>query len=331
MKKVIVTGGAGYIGSHTCVELYNAGYAPIIIDNFCNTTMKNVEGIKSIIKDDIPYYKIDCTNAGSLYDIFNKIGVNDIVGVIHFAAYKSVEESVKNPHKYFKNNIGSLEALMDVMSTLEIDNLIFSSSCSVYGNSKVLPVTEDTPFQEAESPYGETKQICERLLSESRLYSVSLRYFNPIGSHESSLIGDCFKDSPVCLVPVITDTASGKRDELVVYGNDYDTKDGTCIRDYIHVVDLAKSHVNALSYLIKSNGKHVFNVGTGTGYSVLETIKTFEKVNKIKVNWKYGDRRPGDVVEIYSDCTKVNKHLGWKSEKSLKDALKDAWNWELTR
>lgn len=329
MKKVIVTGGAGYIGSHTVVELWKAGYTPIILDNFSNTTKDNIKGIESIINTDVKYYKVDCTDAGAVYDVFKDIGAG-VAGVIHFAAYKSVSESVEEPHKYFKNNIGSLESVIDVMNAFGIDNIIFSSSCSVYGNSDTLPVTEETPFNTAESPYGRTKQLCEEILDESYIDSVSLRYFNPIGSHESAHIGDRSKDTPSNLVPAIT-KALKFANKITVFGNDYETEDGTCIRDYIHVVDLARSHVRALKYLNTRGGRFVFNVGTGKGVSVLEALNAFEKATGEKIEYMFGERREGDVVEVYADCTLVEKELGWFAEKTIEQGMKDAWNWEMNK
>jgi len=331
---VIITGGAGYIGSHTAVELWDAGYTPIIVDNFSNTTIDNIKGIEAIINQKVKHFEVDCTDIDALREVFKSvqthIGHDSIVGAIHFAAFKSVGDSVLNPEKYYKNNIGSLESLIEVMSALDINNLIFSSSCSVYGNSDILPVTEETPFKPAESPYGKTKQMCEKILSESKINSVSLRYFNPIGSHESSLIGDRSTDKRAAIVPVLCKSIIDNT-QMLVHGDDYKTKDGTCIRDYIHVVDLAKSHVSSLDHLIEHEGKYVYNVGTGNGVSVLEAIKSFEKTNDLKINYKIGPRRDGDVIEIYADCSKINKELKWSAEKTLKHCMKDSWNWELNK
>ena len=324
--KIVVTGGAGYIGSHTVVELVKSGYEPIILDNLSNTDIRNINGINKITRKNIKFYNIDCTNSNQVKSFFEK--EKDILGLIHFAAFKSVEESVRLPEKYFKNNIGSLEVILEEMKKSNIDNIIFSSSCTVYGSPDKLPVTESSPFKVAESPYGETKQICEKLIEKSCRNSISLRYFNPIGSHNSGLIGDCSADKPANLVPIICEVASGKRDFLVVNGDDYNTIDGTCVRDYIHVVDLAKSHVKALSYLLKSSSKDIFNIGTGSGLSVLQIIKAFEKANGINLNYSIGPRRNGDVEEIYSDNNKVAKYLEWSSEISIKEAMIDAWRWE---
>ena len=325
-KKILVTGGAGYIGSHTVVELYLSGYMPIIVDNLCNTSLKNIQGINNILNIDIPFYKVDCTNFNEMENIFKKY--NDIYACIHFASYKSVSESVENPQKYYKNNIGSTEVLLKCLERYRYKNLIFSSSCTVYGMPDKLPVDENAPFKRAESPYGETKQECERLISKSFCNSVSLRYFNPIGSHDSVLIGDCSSDSASNLVPIVTEVAIGIRDKLIVNGNDYNTHDGTCIRDYIHVQDLANSHVKALNYLLKNQVKEAFNVGTGKGLSVLDILNTFEEVNELKLNYVIGPRRAGDVEEIYSDGNKIKNVLDWRADRTIKDALISAWNWQ---
>ena len=329
MKKIIVTGGAGYIGSHTVVELYNSGFTPIIIDNLCNSSIKNIEGISKILGGKIKWYNVDCTNQKSIDLVFEK--EKNIEGVIHFAAYKSVENSVREPQKYHENNIGSLEVILESMRKNNVKNIIFSSSCTVYGSPDILPVTEVAPFKKAESPYGETKQLCEKLLEKDSCNSVSLRYFNPIGSHSSSLIGDCSTDKPTNLVPILTEVAIGKREQITVFGYDYNTPDGSCIRDYIHVVDLANSHVKALNYLIENSGKHAFNVGTGIGISVLEAIQAFEQANNLKINYKVGERRDGDIEQIFSDGTQVKEKLNWEAKQTLKQAMIDAWNWEKTK
>ena len=326
MKKIIVTGGAGYIGSHSVVELYNSGFTPIIIDNLCNSSIKNIEGISKILGGKIKWYNVDCTNQKSIDLVFEK--EKNIQGVIHFAAYKSVEDSVREPQKYHENNIGSLAVILESMRKNNVKNIIFSSSCTVYGSPDILPVTEDAPFKKAESPYGETKQLCEKLLEKDSCNSVSLRYFNPIGSHSSSLIGDCSADKPANLVPILTEVAIGKREQITVFGYDYNTPDGSCIRDYIHVVDLANSHVKALNYLIENSGKHAFNVGAGIGISVLEAIQSFEQANNLKINYKVGERRDGDIEQIFSDGTQVKEKLNWEAKQTLKQAMIDAWNWE---
>jgi len=326
MKKILITGGAGYIGSHTVVELYNSGFTPIIIDNLCNSSIKNIEGISKLIGGDIKWYNVDCCNKNDVYSVFKDEGKID--GVIHFAAFKAVEESVKDPEKYYKNNIGSLEVILESMKKNNVKNIIFSSSCTVYGSPDILPVTENAPFKKAESPYGETKQICEQMLKEDACQSVSLRYFNPIGSHSTSLIGDCSNDRPSNLVPIITEVAIGKQKEITVFGDDYNTPDGTCIRDYIHVVDLAKSHVKALDFLIKKPGKYAFNVGTGIGISVLDAIKSFEQTNKLSINYSIGQRRDGDIEQIYANNNLVKEKLGWEAKETLHQAMISAWNWE---
>ena len=326
MRKILVTGGAGYIGSHTVVELTAAGYTPIIVDNLCNTSTQNIEGIEKIIGNKIKWHNTDCTDKVGMDKVFTEEGT--IEGAIHFAAYKAVEESVQNPQKYYDNNMGSLEVLLQCMQENEVKNIIFSSSCTVYGMPDFLPVTEDAPFKKAESPYGETKQICEGMLKDDTCNSVALRYFNPIGSHSSSLIGDCSADKPSNLVPIITEVAIGKREKITVFGDDYNTPDGTCIRDYIHVVDLAKSHVLAMDFLINNPGKHAFNVGTGIGVSVLDAVKAFEKTNNLSINYSIGPRRDGDIEQIYANGSLVKSKLGWEAKESLEKAMKSAWEWE---
>ncbi len=326
MNNVIVTGGAGYIGSHSCLKLVQMGYNPIIIDNLCNTNIENVKGLEIITKKKLKFYEINCCNTEELNKIISK--ESGIIGAIHFAAYKSVEESVRLPEKYFKNNLKSLESLINVMQNNNLNNLIFSSSCTVYGSPDSLPVNENSPFKKAESPYGKIKQLCEKMIEESTLFSVCLRYFNPIGSHDSGLIGDRSADKPSNLVPIICEVASGKRDKLIINGNDYNTKDGSCVRDYIDIEDLAQAHINALEYCIKNKNKSVFNVGTGQGLSVAEIVRIFEETNDVKLNLEFGPRRKGDVANIYSDTKKSNEYLNWKAEKSISNALKSAWNWE---
>ena len=326
MTKILVTGGAGYIGSHTLVELSANNFEPIIVDNLCNTSTQNIQGAEKIIGKSIPFYNVDCTDENALNEVFEQ--EKNIEGAIHFAAFKSVEESVREPQKYHSNNIGSLQVLLNVMKKHNVENIIFSSSCTVYGSPDILPVSENAPIKKAESPYGETKQLCEELLNETKISSISLRYFNPIGSHESGVIGDCSSDKASNLVPIITETAIGKREQITVFGNDYNTPDGTCLRDYIHVVDLANAHVKALQYVMRNKGKSAFNIGTGNGVSVLEAIHIFEKVNNIKVNYKIGPRRAGDVEQIYSDNTLSTNELQWKAEKTLDTAMLSAWKWE---
>ena len=329
MNKVIVTGGAGYIGSHTCLKLYDKGYYPLVIDNLSNTNIENIKGVESIINKKIKFYKIDCCDTNKVENVIK--AENGIVGAIHFAAFKSVEESIRLPEKYFKNNLKSLESLINVMQSNNLNNLIFSSSCTVYGSPDNLPVDENAPFKKAESPYAETKQLCEKMIEESTLFSVCLRYFNPIGTHESGLIGDRSANNPSNLVPVMCEVASGKREKLIINGNDYNTKDGSCVRDYIHVEDLASAHINALQYCIKNKSKSIFNIGTGSGISVKEMVKKFEKVNGVNVECKYGPRRKGDIAKIYSDVKKSKKYLNCSAKKTISDALKNAWAWEKTQ
>jgi len=333
--KILVTGGAGYIGSHAVVELFAAGYTPIIVDNFINSEESALAGIKSITGTEIPCHKIDCTDAEALRAVFQQ--EKDIAGVIHFAAYKAVGESVREPLKYYHNNVGSLVALLGVMEEFKVTKLVFSSSCTVYGVPDQLPVTEDTPVKKANSPYGNTKQICEDILTDlaksggSVIHTIALRYFNPIGAHASAQIGELPLGVPNNLVPFITQTAVGIREKLTVFGNDYDTPDGSNVRDYIHVVDLAKAHVVAIERLMQNKAQAIemFNIGTGHGNSVLEVVKTFEKVSGQKLNYEIGPRRPGDVPAIYADVTKSTQELGFKTELGLEEALSSAWQWEL--
>lgn len=334
MKKIIVTGGAGYIGSHTVVELIGAGYEPIIIDNFSNSEERALQGIASIVGREVPCYRIDCTDAAALRDVFEQ--ESGIAGVIHFAAYKAVGESVAEPLKYYHNNIGSLIALLQVMEEFKVNKLVFSSSCTVYGIPEQLPVTEQTPVQKANSPYGNTKKICEEILTDlaasgSSIHSIALRYFNPIGAHPSAKIGELPLGIPNNLVPFITQTAAGIREQLTIFGDDYDTPDGTCVRDYIHVVDLAKAHVVAVDRLLSDQAQSIefFNVGTGSGNTVLEAVQAFERSTGVKLNYKIGPRRPGDVPKIYADVTKATEVLGFRTTSTLEEAMKSAWNWQL--
>ena len=329
MAKILVTGGAGYIGSHTVVELIKSGHTPVIVDNLCNTSTKNIDGIEKLIGTKVKWHNVDCTDKPAMKKVFAE--EKDVKGTIHFAAYKAVEESVQNPKKYYDNNMGSLKVLLQCMQENDVKNIIFSSSCTVYGMPDLLPVDENAPFKKAESPYGETKQICESMLKKDTCNSVALRYFNPIGSHSSALIGDCSADKPSNLVPIITEVAIGKREKITVFGDDYNTPDGTCIRDYIHVVDLAKSHVKAMNFLIKNSGKHAFNVGTGIGVSVLEAIKVFEESNNITINYTIGPRRDGDIEQIYANGSLVKSKLGWEAKETLQQAMKSAWEWEKSK
>ena len=333
MKRILVTGGLGFIGSHTVVELQNAGFEVVIIDNLSNTTIDVLDNITSITGKKPEFHQIDLRIKNDVTSFFDN---NSVDGVIHFAAYKAVGESVQKPLDYYENNIATLVYLLQEMKNRSIDNFIFSSSCTVYGQADELPITENAPTKPAESPYGNTKQIGEEIIKEScnayNLNAIALRYFNPIGGHESIKIGELPLGVPQNLIPFITQTAAGIRKELSVFGNDYPTKDGTAVRDYIHVVDLANAHIAALERLIYKNNKtnfEFFNVGTGKGSSVLDVIKTFEKVSETKLNYKIVDRREGDVTAAYADTTIANKELNWKTEKSLDEALLSAWQWQL--
>lgn len=332
MKKILITGGAGYIGSHTAVALVNAGFEPVIIDNFSNSDKSALIGLKNILGRALTCYEGDCNDKLLMQKVFEE---NQFGGVIHFAAYKAVGESTQFPLKYYTNNIDSLIILLETMAAFGVKDLVFSSSCTVYGQPEHLPVSEETPRQEAESPYGNTKKICEDILRDyiksgvaSRI--ISLRYFNPVGAHASGEIGELPLGVPNNLVPFITQTGAGIREKLTVFGNDYDTPDGSCIRDYIHVMDLADAHVKALAYLFgqKDNFYDLFNVGTGNGNTVLEVIKTFEKVSGISLNYQIGPRRPGDIEKVWANTDKINKALGWKAQYSLEDSLRDSWNWQ---
>ena len=331
--QILVTGGTGFIGSHTVVALAEAGFTPIIVDNFSNSEKKTLAGIEQILGKSVAHYEADCNDEAAMRNIF---GQNDIGGVIHFAASKAVGESVENPLKYYENNLGSTLLLLRLMTELGIKNLVFSSSCTVYGQPDHLPVTEETPRQEAASPYGNTKRICEDFIhdvvhSGARLKAISLRYFNPIGAHESALIGELPTGTPSNLVPFLTQAAAGIREKLTVFGSDYNTQDGTCVRDFIHVIDLAQAHLKALLLLENTpsdNYYEVFNVGTGEGVSVLQLIRTFEEVNNIKLNYTIGPRRSGDIEQIYAQVDKVNQQMGWRAAKTLADSLRDAWRWQ---
>jgi UDP-glucose 4-epimerase len=332
-KKVLVTGGLGYIGAHTVVELHEAGYVPVIIDNLSNTRIEVLDCLEKITGERFGFFQSDCVDSEAIDVVLNQHP--DLFAVIHFAAFKSVGESVLKPLKYYQNNIAGTQVLIEKMAEKGIHRLVFSSSCTVYGQPDRLPVTEESPLLPANSPYGYTKQVCERMISDTafsnpELRAVTLRYFNPIGAHPSGLIGELPLGTPDNLVPFITQTAAGMRPELRVFGNDYQTADGTCVRDYIHVVDLARAHVLALGFSDGDipKGVSIFNLGSETGHSVLDVIRTFEAVNSLKLNFKFSDRRPGDVEKIYSSCQKAKEVLGWKPMHTLSDALKHAWIWE---
>ncbi|MBQ7963176.1 MAG: UDP-glucose 4-epimerase GalE [Alistipes sp.] len=332
-EMVLVSGGAGYIGSHTAVELINAGYDVVVADNLSNSDMSGVEGVRKITGVDVPFVNVDCCDKEAFRKLFEQYNFNS---VIHFAAYKAVGESVTDPMKYYRNNLLSFMNVVELMREFSRPNIVFSSSATVYGEADELPVTELTPRKPATSAYGNTKQMCEDILRDSvnaydGLKGIALRYFNPIGAHPSALIGELPRGVPQNLVPFITQTAAGIRECLSVFGDDYDTPDGSCLRDYIDVLDLAKAHVVAITRMIEDKNKQkyeIFNVGTGNGVSVLELVESFQRVNELKLNYKIAPRRPGDVVAIWADTTLANDELGWKAERSLDDTLRSAWAWE---
>ncbi len=333
MSKILVTGGLGFIGSHTVVELVNAGYEPVIIDNLSNSNPKILDQIGKILGFKPAYYDLDLCHEQQLSEFLAK--QPGLAGIIHFAASKAVGESVQKPLKYYKNNFFSLINLLDAYHGKKL-NFVFSSSCTVYGQPDGLPVTEKAPVKKAQSPYGNTKQVSEEILQDvvasgSSNKIIALRYFNPVGAHESALIGELPIGVPQNLVPFITQTAIGKRQKLTVFGNDYNTPDGSNVRDYIHVVDLAKAHVAALKYMETDadfNGYDVFNIGTGKGSSVLEVIHAFEKTTGIKLNYEIGPRRPGDVEQVWGDVSKAAEKLKWKTELNVDQMMLSAWNWE---
>ena len=329
---VLVTGGAGFIGSHTLVELIEAGFDVVAVDNFSNSDDTCLKGVEAITGKKIPFEEVDCCDYQAMENVFKHY---EFDSVIHFAAFKAVGESVEMPLKYYRNNIASFLNILELMQKYNRSNIVFSSSATVYGESEVLPVTEETPRLPATSSYGNTKQICEDILRDavasSKIKGIALRYFNPIGAHPSALIGELPRGVPNNLVPFITQTASGIRECLSVFGNDYPTPDGSCIRDYIDVVDLAKAHVSAIARMIEGKNKQnyeIFNVGTGKGTSVLELVEMFQRVNNLKLNYKIAPRRLGDVMSIYADTTLANTELGWKAQRSLEDTLASAWKWE---
>lgn len=332
VRKILVTGGAGYIGIHTVVELVNSGFEPVIVDDLSRSTTDLIEGAEKILGKKLTFFKADCKDREQMRKIF--LDHPDLYSVIHFAAFKSVNESTQIPLIYYQNNLGSLITLLDVMKESSVSNLIFSSSCTVYGQPDVIPVTEDAPFKKAESAYGATKQMCERILEDEvkawpELRVISLRYFNPIGAHPSGLIGELPIGVPGNLVPFITQAAIGKREKLTVFGSDYNTPDGSCLRDFIHIVDLAEAHVRSLEKINSMPNRYeALNLGSGVPVSVLELVKAFVKVNGITLNYFVGPRRTGDIEKVYADCTKSFRFLHWKTRLSLEDALRDAWNWE---
>ena len=334
MDKILVTGGCGYIGSHTIVDLLQNGFDVISIDNNSRSSVALLKGIRQITGKEVKNYKVDLCNFDETCAVFQENP--DIRGIIHFAAYKAVGESVEKPLMYFENNLFSLVNILKCAEEFHVPQFIFSSSCTVYGNPDEIPVTEQSPVKAAESPYGATKQMGEQMVADtsriSEMKSVLLRYFNPVGAHPSADIGELPIGKPQNLVPAITQTAIGKIKQLTVHGNNYDTRDGSCIRDYIHVCDVAHAHTLALQYLM--DGKNdssvsIFNLGTGQGVTVLEAVNAFEKVTELKLNYKIGDRRPGDVVAVYADNSLAKKTLKWEPKFSLDDMMKTAWKWEL--
>ncbi len=332
--KILVTGGTGYIGSHTVVELINSGFDVVVIDNLSNSKIEVLDGIEKIAGIRPAFAKLELCDKDALFNFFEQY--SDIHSIIHFAAHKAVGESVEQPLKYYRNNITALLNLLAGCLKYGIGNFVFSSSCTVYGQPDKLPVTEDAPFKKATSPYGNTKKIAEDIISDTikatgKIKNIALRYFNPIGAHKSALIGELPLGVPDNLVPYITQTAIGIREQLKVFGDDYNTPDGTCIRDYIDVVDLSRAHVVAVERLLNNNNKddyEVFNLGTGRGVSVMEIVKTFMQATGQKLNYEIVDRRPGDVEQVYADTRYANEELGWKAQVPLEETLRSAWEWE---
>lgn len=334
MTKILVTGGVGFIGSHTVVELMQAGYEPIIIDNLSNSSINVLDGIEKITGKRPFFAQVDCRDKAAIDQVLKQQG--PIKAIIHFAASKAVGESVEKPLLYYRNNLDSLLNLLELMQENSIEHLVFSSSCTVYGQPEVLPVTEQAPIQPALSPYGNTKQICEEIITDTayadkNIHAILLRYFNPIGAHPSAEIGELPIGVPQNLIPFVTQTAAGIREQLKVFGSDYNTPDGSCIRDYINVTDLAKAHVTAVQRLTENKQKksvEVFNIGTGRGLSVLEIINTFEKVTGQKLNYAIVGRREGDIEQVWADPSYANNELGWKAEKNIEETLLSAWRWQ---
>lgn len=334
MQKVLVTGGCGYIGSHTIVDLINHGFEVVSVDSNIRSSTQLLEGVEKITGKKVRNYKVDLCNLEDTHAVFHEN--RDIIGVIHFAALKSVGESVNDPLYYFQNNITSLVNVLKCIKEFNIPNFVFSSSCSVYGNAEALPVVEETPLGEAQSPYARTKQMGEQIIEDySRVNStksILLRYFNPVGAHPSALIGELPLGKPDNLVPVITQVAIGKLPKMTVFGTNYPTRDGSCIRDYIHVMDIANAHTKALQYLLENRNTEnceVLNLGTGNGVTVLEAIRAFEKVSGLKLNYELGEGRPGDVIAIYANNTKAREKLGWVPESGIEDMMRTAWQWEV--
>lgn len=333
MQKILVTGGCGYIGGHTIIDLIENGFEVISVDNLSKGSLRMLEGIEKVTGKKVKNYKVDLCDLDDTEAIF--LENPDIVGIIHFAAFKSVPESVNEPIKYFHNNINSLLNILKCAEDFDVDNFVFSSSCSVYGNTEVLPVSEEAPLVEPESPYARTKQMGEAICRDfSQIHkdfnTILLRYFNPVGAHPSALVGE-FQDLSESVVPVITGTAIGKRAEMMVFGDDYNTRDGSCVRDYIHVMDIAHAHTRALQYIIEDRNKsncEVFNLGTGNGVTVKELIDAFERVSGQKLNYKIGPRRPGDVIEVYANNNRAKSLLGWETKYGLDAMMDTAWRWE---
>lgn len=331
--RVLVAGGAGFIGSHTTVELITAGYEVVIVDDLSNSNESAVAGIEKIVGQKVPFEKVDCCNEAALRSVFEKYSFD---AVIHFAAHKAVGESVTVPLKYLRNNLDSLMTVITLIREFGVKNLVFSSSCTVYGQADVLPVTEKTPRKEAESPYGYTKQVSEDIISQcAKVYEdfagIALRYFNPVGSHPSAIIGEQPIGVPANLIPFVTQTAAGIRKELSVFGDDYNTPDGSAVRDYIDIIDLARAHVAAVARMVEGKQKEkyeIYNIGTGRGVSVLEIINAFEEVNGVKVPYKIVPRRAGDIEKIWGDASLANEELGWKAERTLADTMQSAWKWQ---
>ncbi len=334
-KRILVTGGTGYIGSHTVVELQNSGYEVIIVDNLSNSNADVVDNIEKVSGTRPVFVELDCLDYNGLDALFTKY--KGIEAIIHFAASKAVGESVQKPLLYYRNNLVSLINLLDLMPKHQVKGIVFSSSCTVYGQPDILPVTEEAPIKKAESPYGNTKQINEEIIQDtiasgSPINAIMLRYFNPIGAHPTALLGELPNGVPQNLVPYITQTAIGIREQLSVFGDDYDTPDGSCIRDFINVVDLAKAHVVAIDRILNNKQKakaEVFNIGTGTGLSVLELIEAFEKASGVKLNYKIVGRRAGDIEKVWANPDYANNELGWKADTSIEDTILSAWNWQL--
>ncbi|MCB0686282.1 MAG: UDP-glucose 4-epimerase GalE [Saprospiraceae bacterium] len=336
MTKILVTGGAGYIGSHTIIDLISAGYDVVSVDNFINSSVETFSKIKEITDKTVTNFAADLCDYEKLEEVFQK---NKFAAVIHFAALKSVGDSVADPLLYYHNNLLGLINLLKLQAKYGVKNLIFSSSCSVYGNADKLPVTEETPLKEAESPYARTKQICEEIIMDFQkvnpdFRSVILRYFNPAGAHSSNMIGESPHNKANNLVPIITETAIGKREKLAVFGDDYPTRDGTCIRDFIHIMDLANAHTRSVEFLLSGKATEsstIINLGSGTGSTVLEVIHSFEKVSGQKLNYMMAHRREGDVIAVYADYSKAKRLLGWVPERDLDTVMDTAWKWELKR